>query len=157
MFNIHQLVAITGVSLLTCVSADITAASAASATAASAPATTTTTIPWIGNYTATHTLLPCAELSVTATVVIQIPLLGPSCTAIPKPPSPDGSCLVNPFCSPSGLNIDYYQNNLGDYSRGDFPSSYYVTSNLEPLASSLTNETYFPQDDVPAGLPVSYP
>ncbi|KAI1138494.1 Floculation protein FLO1 [Hypoxylon sp. FL0543] len=69
-----------------------------------------------------------------------------------------GSCLlVNPLCSPSGLNIDYYRNYLGDYSRGDFPSSYYITQNLQPLESSLTNTTYFPQDDGPSNLPVVYP
>ncbi|KAI4862360.1 Floculation protein FLO1 [Hypoxylon rubiginosum] len=157
MFTIHRFATVIGASLLSRVSATITAANVASATAALALATTTTTIPWIGDHTATHTLLPCAELSVTVTIVIQVPIAGPSCTAIPEPPSPDGSCLVNPFCSPSGLNIDYYRNYLGDYSYGDYPSSYYITENLSPLDSSLTNRTFFPQDKSPTGLAVVYP
>ncbi|KAI1762451.1 Floculation protein FLO1 [Hypoxylon sp. FL1150] len=157
MFTIHGLAAFTAAAFLSCASATLTAAGEASATAALVLSTTTTTIPWIGDYTATHTLLPCATLSVTATIVIQVPIAGPSCTALPEPPSPDGSCLVNPFCSPSGLNIDYYRNYLGDYSRGDFPSSYYITENLQPLASSLTNRTFFPQDLSPTNFPIAYP
>lgn len=66
-----------------------------------------------------------------------------------------GSCLlVNPFCSPSGLNIDYYRNYLGDYGSANFSSSYYITENLTPLVSSFTNRTFFPQDQAPVNFPV---
>ena len=70
--------------------------------------------------------------------------------------SPDSCQLVNPFCAPSGLNIEYYRNYLGNYSEGNFPSSYYITEGLKPLVSSYTNRTFFPQNGAPTPA-VCYP
>jgi hypothetical protein len=61
------------------------------------------------------------------------------------------------LCPPSGLNIDYYANPFAGYSSGSLPPSYYLTEGLTPLDSSLTNETFFPQDVSPTGLPIIYP
>ncbi|KJZ68354.1 hypothetical protein HIM_12255 [Hirsutella minnesotensis 3608] len=69
-------------------------------------------------------------------------------------PRPGGPCQADPYCAARGLNIDYYNNSIGGYSRPDGPpSSYYITQNLSPLQSQLTNLTYFPQD-LPPNLPV---
>ncbi|KAI0378803.1 Floculation protein FLO1 [Hypomontagnella monticulosa] len=70
--------------------------------------------------------------------------------------SPDSCQLVNPFCAPSGFNIEYYRNYLGNYSEGNFPSSYYITEGLKPLVSSYTNRTFFPQNQAPTPA-VCYP
>ncbi|GAB1315660.1 Floculation protein FLO1 [Madurella fahalii] len=130
--------------------------------------TTTTTIPYFGTCTTSTTLTPCGTGHVT--VVIQTPITEPVCTTTPTAtatsttstptasPTPGGPCLlVNPLCRPAGLNIDYYTNPLGGYSSGTPPSSYYITEDLSPLDSSLTNVTFFPQNQGPSGLPVVFP
>lgn len=66
--------------------------------------------------------------------------------------------LINPFCTPAGLKIDYYQNpNCGaGWPAGQTPGGYYITQNLSPIESSITNETFFPQDDWPTNEKPTY-
>jgi hypothetical protein len=117
---------------------------------------TTTTIPYFGDHTTSTTLTGCSGQ---VTVVIQTPIKVPTCTTTPTPtPTPGGACtLIDPFCKPAGLDIEYYTNALGGYSSGNPPSSYYITQGLSPLDSSLTNVTFFPQNFAPVGLPAVYP
>lgn len=128
--------------------------------------TTTTTIPYFGTSTTSTTLTPCSsDVLAVVTVVVQIPIVVPVCSATPTStsstptPTPSGPCvLVDPFCAPAGLDIDYYSNPLGGYSSGSPPSSYYITQGLRPLDASVTNVTFFPQDyGPPAGTPAVYP
>jgi hypothetical protein len=75
-------------------------------------------------------------------------------------PTPGGPCpLIKPRCPPSGLDVDYFANPFGGYSRqNSLPWSYYITQNLQPLQSSFTNLTFFPQDlGPPANFPKVYP
>ena len=118
--------------------------------------TITTIIPYLGDCTTTTTLTGCSG---TATVIIQTPIVAPECTTPSIPtPTPGGPCVVKPLCAPAGLDIEYYNNPFAGYSRGDsLPSSYYITQNLRPLDTSLTNVTFFPQDRPPTGLPAVYP
>lgn len=128
--------------------------------------TTTTTIPYIGTCTTSTTITPCIG---PVTVVIETPLVTPVCqptststytpikSATPTP-IPSGAChLINPFCAPAGFNIDSYPNAFAGYSSGNVPPSYYFTEGLSPLASSLTNETFFPQTVDPTGLKSIFP
>jgi hypothetical protein len=121
---------------------------------------TTTTIPYLGDRTTSTTLTGCSGQ---VTVIIQTPITVPDCTTTPtapptSSPTPGGACaLIDPFCKPAGLDIDYYANPLGGYSSGNPPSSYYITQALRPLDSSLTNVTFFPQNYPAAGLPETYP
>ncbi len=116
--------------------------------------TTTITIPWTGSSTTSTTIIPCAG---PATVVVEEPLQTPSCPPAPPPKEPV-PCLVKPGCSADGYNVDYYQNPMGGYTSGNIPSSYYITEKLEPLKSSLTNTTFFPQDKQDRGVyPEVYP
>ena len=133
----------------------------------------TTTIPYIGICTTWTTISPCGNHP--ATLVVQTPLATRTCdgpthtptttttttttTPIPQP-TLGGPCpVVKPRCRASGLNVEYYSNPLGGYSReNSLPWSYYITSNLRPLQSSTTNVTFFPQDlGPPANLPKVYP
>lgn len=130
------------------------------------PSTTTITIPYLGSCTTSTTLTPCTG---PVTVVIETPIVTPVCTtsptttststtsASPTAPPTDACLLIKPFCAPAGLNIDYYANAFAGYSSGKVPPSYYITEGLTPLDSSLTNETYFPQNVDPNGLPSVYP
>ncbi|KAK9444944.1 Floculation protein FLO1 [Metarhizium brunneum] len=80
-------------------------------------------------------------------------------TKIPEP-TPGGPCpIIKPRCRPEGFDIDYYANPFAGYSReNSLPWSYYITQNLKPLKSSITNVTFFPQDfGPPANLPKVYP
>lgn len=74
---------------------------------------------------------------------------------------PGGPCVANPVCGPAGFNIDYYENVAGEFAyiwgTGILPPSYYITEGLKPLDSSLTNLTFYPENDRPSGLPVIYP
>ncbi|KAI1252860.1 hypothetical protein MGN70_005066 [Eutypa lata] len=116
--------------------------------------TTTITIPWTGTSTTSTTIIPCTGL---ATVVVEEPLQTPECQ--PGPPTKEPvPCLVKPSCQADGFNIDYYHNPMGGYTSGNIPSSYYITEELEPLKSSLTNITFFPQDSLDRGIyPEVYP
>ncbi|KAL7937414.1 Floculation protein FLO1 [Trichoderma chlorosporum] len=123
------------------------------------PCDTTVTIPWVGTYTTSTTIVPCGTGP--ATLVVQTPIVATKCystpsTAIPTS-TPGGPCpLVNPRCPASGLDIEYYSNPFAGYS--NLPWSYYITQNLEPLESSTTNITFFPQDHGPPdNLPKVYP
>jgi len=71
-----------------------------------------------------------------------------------------GPCLLlDLFCRPDGLEIDYYANEFWGYSSGSPPSSYYITESLSPKESSLTSVTFFPQNffSDAAGLPTIRP
>ena len=74
---------------------------------------------------------------------------------------PGGPCLANPVCAPAGFNIKYYKNVAGGYGgvwgNGILPPSYYITQGLKPLDSSLTNVTFFPNNNRPTGGSVVYP
>lgn len=117
------------------------------------PFTVTVTIPYLGPTTTSTTLTPCVG---PPTVVVETPIATPVCP--PRPTvTPGGACLSVKPCAPAGLNIDYYANAFAGYSSGSVPPSYYITEGLTPLQSSLTNETFFPQDYAPTNLPVVYP
>ncbi|MCJ1334553.1 hypothetical protein MMC10_011265 [Thelotrema lepadinum] len=132
----------------------------------------TTTIPWIGSYTASATVVPCIG---TTTLVVQIPFITdcpvptpsttvstttttPTSTPVPQP---SGACLVNPLCAASGLDIDYYHNTIGYYTNSNLnppvSPNYYITQGLTPLASSQTNETSFEENTYPTNLPTVVP
>ncbi|KAK4039623.1 hypothetical protein C8A01DRAFT_46954 [Parachaetomium inaequale] len=123
---------------------------------------TTTTIPYLGDCTTSTTLTGCSGQ---VTVVVQTPIAVPACTTTAtstapptSTPTPGGACLlIDPFCKPAGLDIEYYANPMGGYSSGNPPSSYYLTQGLRPLDSSLTNVTFFPQNTNPVGLERIYP
>ncbi|UNI13421.1 hypothetical protein JDV02_000169 [Purpureocillium takamizusanense] len=76
-------------------------------------------------------------------------------------PTPGGPCRVRYGCPAQGLDIAYYANPFGGYSRqgSGLSSSYYLTQDLRPRAASLTNQTYFPQDTPPdaSAFPRVYP
>ncbi|KAI0862519.1 hypothetical protein F4860DRAFT_512867 [Xylaria cubensis] len=107
--------------------------------------TTTTTIPWTGISVTSTTITPCTG---PATVVIETPFQTPACSSTPLPVRP-APCETLPDCQADGLNIDYYSNPVNGYGSGNLPPSYYITQGLSPLASSLTNITFFPQDMPP--------
>ncbi|KAH8156738.1 hypothetical protein CIB48_g11511 [Xylaria polymorpha] len=107
--------------------------------------TTTITIPWTGTSVTSTTITPCTG---PATVVIETPFQTPTCPPAPSPVRP-APCETVPDCQADGLNIDYYPNPVGGYGSGSLPPSYYITEGLSPLDSSLTNITFFPQDEPP--------
>ncbi len=116
--------------------------------------TATSTVETLTDTKITETLTESktteAETKTTAT---------PTSSKCPEP-TLGGPCRVRYGCLPEGLDIAYYSNPFGGYSRqGDLPSSYYITQNLRSLATSTTNETYFPQDTPPdeASFPRVYP
>ncbi|PHH64285.1 hypothetical protein CDD81_4769 [Ophiocordyceps australis] len=112
--------------------------------------TTTLTIPCIRPSPTTSTIACLA----TTTIIIESPL--PSCPP-PPPLLPGGPCPISPSCPPSGLDIHYFSNPFGGYSRaGQIPSSYYLSQHLVPRTSSRTNVSYFPQDH-PPNLPSVFP
>ena len=110
-------------------------------------ATTTTTIAWTGTYVTSSTITPCTG---PATVLVVTPLEVET-TACPPAPTPikPAPCETYPDCAAAGLNIDYYANAVGGFGTGNTPPSYYITDGLSPLASSLTNVTFFAQDVTP--------
>lgn len=88
------------------------------------------------------------------------PVTTTTTTAKVPEPTPGGPCpIIKPRCRPEGFDIDYYANPFAGYSReNSLPWSYYITQNLKPLKSSITNVTFFPQDfGPPANLPKVYP
>lgn len=101
--------------------------------------------------TVTTTVTPtCPTSTVPATT---------STTSLPTP-TPSGACLnVNPLCAPQGFDIDYYFDELGGYSNpyASIYSNYYIVDGLTPLKSSLTNITYFPQNQAPTNAVETYP
>ncbi|KAF5026002.1 hypothetical protein F66182_1904 [Fusarium sp. NRRL 66182] len=59
------------------------------------------------------------------------------------------ACPIHPGCHAAGFNVDYYSNAFqSGYGNDEMsvPPSYYITEKLIPLDSSITSETYFPQD-----------
>ncbi|PHH76454.1 hypothetical protein CDD82_3979 [Ophiocordyceps australis] len=129
------------------------------ASLASSNPTTTLTIPCVRPDPTTTQLPPCGLGRIT--IIVETPLPTANChTPAPLPfpsPVPGGPCVVSPTCPASGLNIDYYSNPFGGYSReGQISSSYYINQRLAPRASSLTNVSFFPQD-TPPNLPTVNP
>lgn len=69
-----------------------------------------------------------------------------STVSVPDEPT---ACAIDTKCPASGFNIDYYSNVFEEgYGTDELnvPASYYITENLTPLDSSVTDVTYFPQD-----------
>lgn len=84
---------------------------------------------------------------------------GTTTTSVPSVPT---ACAIDPACPASGWNVDYYANVFEEGYGNDemsVPASYYISEGLSPLASSVTDETYFAQDYMSdlAGYPQTFP
>ncbi|KAM5343808.1 hypothetical protein ACJ41O_012345 [Fusarium nematophilum] len=108
--------------------------------------------------TTTDTTITSIALSSTTTLgtTIASTITSTSDLSVPTP------CAISPNCQAAGFNVHYYRNAFQDGYGNDqmsVPPSYYITEDLKPLGTSLTSQTYFPQDymkDV-EGFPVIYP
>ncbi|EGX92327.1 GLEYA adhesin domain [Cordyceps militaris CM01] len=130
-----------------------------SSTCSSTTSSTTTSTTQHPTSTSTSTSIHTTTHVPTTTSTSTSTTSSTSTTVIPIP-TPGGPCpLIKPGCAAAGLNIDSYPNPFTGYSReGSLPWSYYITQRLRPLASSLTNVAFFPQDTgPPAPLPRVFP